>query len=196
MADPLYLSLWFPNFSTEEMLPRLRSVLHQFPFSDAHAGVGFVAVRSVDWSEPLLFQQTFDDRVEAGEALHLAADFLHGDNSYELEGLWDLWTPQPEGPWQSMPRTVRFFAYGTEFADGTWQDRGHIEIDLGLDSPFIGEGAELDQQAQMRIQQNIQKLLDYTKALETHCGLRARLLWSESENNLAQKLIERLQPKQ
>ena len=32
MADPLYLSLWFPNLELDELLPRTLTVMQQFPF--------------------------------------------------------------------------------------------------------------------------------------------------------------------
>ena len=33
MADPLYLSLWFPQFEIEDLMPRALAVMRQFPFS-------------------------------------------------------------------------------------------------------------------------------------------------------------------
>jgi hypothetical protein len=39
----------------------------------------------------------------------------------------------------------------------------------------------------------VQKLIDFTSKVEKNSGASARLLWSESEENLAQKLISRLQ---
>jgi hypothetical protein len=35
--------------------------------------------------------------------------------------------------------------------------------------------------------------VSFTAAVEKNCGISGRLLWSESEENLAQKLIARLQ---
>jgi hypothetical protein len=45
----------------------------------------------------------------------------------------------------------------------------------------------------MRIRDNVAKLVAFTNAVEKSAGVRARLLWSESEENLAQKLVARLQ---
>jgi hypothetical protein len=39
----------------------------------------------------------------------------------------------------------------------------------------------------------VQKLVDFTNEAEKSSGASGRLLWSESEENLAQKLIARLQ---
>ncbi len=51
MADQLYLNLWFPSFTEADMLPRLASVLRQFPFSAAKPGVGYVAVHGVAFAD-------------------------------------------------------------------------------------------------------------------------------------------------
>jgi hypothetical protein len=40
---------------------------------------------------------------------------------------------------------------------------------------------------------NVQKLVNFTTAVEKNTGISGRVLWSESEENLAQKLIARLQ---
>jgi hypothetical protein len=37
------------------------------------------------------------------------------------------------------------------------------------------------------------KLVEFTQRVEKNAGVRGRLLWSESEETLAQKLIARLQ---
>jgi len=43
------------------------------------------------------------------------------------------------------------------------------------------------------VRANVQKLVEFTSAVEKNSGASGRLLWSESEENLAQKLINRLQ---
>ena len=60
MADRLYLSIWFPSFHEQEIMPRLLSVIKQFPFSAKHGGVGYMGVRSISWDQPVIFEQTFD----------------------------------------------------------------------------------------------------------------------------------------
>lgn len=197
MADRLYLNIWFPSFREPEMLPRLLSVLKQFPFSEERGGVGYLAIRSISWEEPIIFQQTFDYRVAPEEALALAQDFLHEDNAYEVDVLWDLWVPTIEGDldetWVLRPQTVKFIAFGTQFEDGAFQENGHIQVDFGLDAPFLFEEAEFTGALEQRIKANVHKLVNFTSAVEKNCGISGRILWSESEDNLAQKLIERLQ---
>ena len=197
MADRLYLSVWFPSFHEPEMLPRLVSVLKQFPFSAQRSGIGYLAVHSVSWDQPVVFQQTLDFRSDPERVLALAGEFLHEDNAYELEAMWDLWTPIQEGDldttWDLKPQKVKFFAFGTEFEDSTYQQNGHIQVDFGLDTPFLYEEVDLTEAVEKRVKANVQKLVSFTTAVEKNCGISGRVLWSESEDNLAQKLIERLQ---
>ena len=197
MADRLYLSVWFPTFHEQEMLPRLLSVLKQFPFSADRPGVGYLGIRSISWDQPIIFQETFDYRADPERALQLASEFLHEDNAYELEVLWDLWVPTKEGDldetWILRPQPVKFIAFGTQFEEGTFQENGHIQVDFGLDAPFLYEEADYTSVLEQRIKANVQKLVAFTSAVEKNCGVSGRILWSESEDNLAQKLIERLQ---
>jgi hypothetical protein len=197
MADRLYLSIWFPSFQAQEMMPRLLSVLKQFPFSTRRGGVGYVGVRSISWDQPVVFEQTFDYRADPERALALAGEFLHEDNAYEIEALWDLWVPVQEGDldetWELQPQPVKFIAFGAKFEDATYQQNGHIQVDFGLDTPFLYEEADFTNALEQRIKANVQKLVNFTGAVEKNCGISGRVLWSESEDNLAQKLIERLQ---
>lgn len=197
MADRLYLSVWFPSFQEEEILPRVQSVLKQFPFSTEQPGVKYLAVRSISWEQPIVFQQTFDDRVEPEQAIALAGEFLHEDNAYEIDVMWDLWVPVQEGDldetWTMKPQTVKLMALGTAFDEAAFQEDGHIQIDFGLDAPFLFEEADYNDFLEQRIKANVQKLVAFTNAIEESCSISGRVLWSESEDNLAQKLIERLQ---
>jgi len=197
MADRLYLSVWFPSFQELEMLPRLLSVLRQFPFSADRPGIGYLGIRSISWDQPIIFQETFDYRADPERALQLASEFLHEDNAYELEVLWDLWVPTQEGDldetWTLRPQAVKIIAFGTQFEEGTFQENGHIQVDFGLDAPFLYEEADYTSVLEQRIKANVQKLVAFTSAVEKNCGVSGRILWSESEDNLAQKLIERLQ---
>jgi hypothetical protein len=43
------------------------------------------------------------------------------------------------------------------------------------------------------VKQNVQMLVDFTNGVQKHGGISTRLLWSESGESLARKLIERLQ---
>ena len=194
MADPLYLSLWFPSFPESEMMPRLFSVVRRFPFSASRPGITYVAVHPVSWSEATVLEQRFRPGLEPEQAIAIAGELLHRDYAYLLEANWDLWTRSEDtAEWLLEPHAVKFIAQGLGFDDATFEQSGHVQVDFGLDTPFLFEDTELDQIGEARVRANVQKLVEFTSAVEKNCGISGRVLWSESEENLAQKLIERLQ---
>lgn len=193
MADRLYLNLWFPNFAEGEMLARTLCVLRQFPFAAERPGIGYLAVHPISWNEPAIYQHTFDYHATPEHAIEIAQEFLHDDNAYEFEALWDLWTPGEEAGWVQAPRAVNFFVHGLNFEEGAYERDGHVQVDFGLDTPFLYEDVKLTPLTEARVRDNVQKLVEFTSTVEKNCGTTARLLWSESDENLAQKLIARLQ---
>ena len=194
MADPLYLSLWFPSFSPVEMMPRAASVLKLFPSSNSRPGIEYVSVQPISWDEPTVLERRFRPGLDTEQAIALAGDLLHDDYGYVFEVMWDLWQRSEETEnWKIEPTPARIIANGTRFDNGTYQQNGHVQVDFGLDTPFLYEDIELDEMDEARVRSNVQKLISFTNALEKNCGLTGRVLWSESEENLAQKLISRLQ---
>jgi hypothetical protein len=164
-----------------------------------------------------------DDRAEDTSASIIenavaeATEQLHDDMAYEFEMRWKLWSPvgadlQPPDPridiypefesvrldplWKLQPATVRIIGFGPQFDDASFDQNGHIRIDFGLDTPWLAETLEdeqLDEDAAKHIQQNVEMLLAFTLSVEKNCGISSRLLWTESGEPLAQKLIDRLQ---
>jgi hypothetical protein len=145
-----------------------------------------------------------------------ATEQLHDDTAYEFEMRWKLWAPEinsslpqidpddnsePDSAaldtlWKRQPATVRILGFGPGFDDATFEQNGHIRIDFGLDTPWLAETLEdedLDEDATKHIQQNVEMLLAFTLSVEKNCGISSRLLWTESGEPLAQKLIDRLQ---
>lgn len=197
MGDSLYLSLWFPSFDESEILPRTVSVLRQIPFSPARDGVTYAAIQPVSWSEPTILERRFLPGVPPEDAAEAVAGLLHDDYAYIFEAYWDLWTP-PEGAekWVLEPSLVRLVAHGMEFEEHAAEEAGHIQIDFGLDSSFLHEEVKFTSEAERNVRSNVQKLVEFTAKVEKNSGATGRLLWSESEENLAQKLITRLQRSQ
>lgn len=218
MADQLYLSLWFPNFRFEALPAALVSVLRQFALISGDPEgkrVTAASVYPISFTEAPTYQRIYvnDDRAQDSEASIIenavaeATEQLHEDMAYEFEMKWKLWMPEPGAPadpaaeldtlWKLQPSTVRILGFGPDFDDASFEQNGHIRIDFGLDTPWIMddtiEDSELDELAQKRIQQNIEMLLAFTLSVEKHCGISSRLLWTESGEPLAEKLIARLQ---
>jgi hypothetical protein len=148
-----------------------------------------------------------------------ATELLHEDTAYEFEMKWPLWAPEgltadglpseEEGSldaiWRQHLATVKFLGFGPEFDDATFEQNGHIRIDFGLDTPWLfDEDSQLESGSDpndneyaaltaKHIKQNIEMLLAFTLSVEKNCGISSRLLWTESGEPLAEKLIARLQ---
>ena len=150
-----------------------------------------------------------------------ATEQFHDDMAYEFEMRWLLWSPevnpiteaQPnpyletdpdteyesaalDTLWKLQPATVRILGLGPQFDDASFEQNGHIRIDFGLDTPWLAEtlaDEDLNEDATKHIQQNVEMLLAFTLSVEKNCGISSRLLWTESGEPLAQKLIDRLQ---
>jgi hypothetical protein len=194
MADPLYLSLWFPDLELDELLPRTLAVMQQFPFSANRGGVSYLSLHPVSWNEATVLEQRFEPGIAYEQAILTASDLLHDDYAYSFEAAWDLWIPSTDNRlWTKQPSLVKFIAYGPEFDDRVYEQEGHVKIDFGFDSPFLQEQVQLTSETEDKIRSNVHKLIEFTTKIEKNSGASARLLWSESEENLAQKLISRLQ---
>lgn len=197
MADTLNLSLWFPGFDAELMLPRLVEVLRYFPFSESLAGVQYVSVQPVDWAEPTAFEQGFSPGVPPEEAAEALREYAEPDYALGMEAYWDLWTMDPvTKQWRLEPEKVTFLAQGREFDAGAFAESGHLLVDFGLDFPFLQEEVSLNADDALRVKANVATLIEFIHRVERNCRTTGRVLWSESEDNLAQKLIARLQQMQ
>jgi hypothetical protein len=195
VPDPLHLSLWFPSFREQDMMLRTLSVLRQFPFSEQRSGVTYLAVHPVSWNEPTVLERRFIPPATPDAAVHVASDLLHEDYAYAFDVAWDLWTlEERSAQWALVPQRVRVIAQGNEFEEGAWEGTGNIDIDFGLDMPFLYENLQLAPADEERVRANVGRLIDFTNKVEKNSGSSGRLLWSDSDqDNLAQKLIARLQ---
>lgn len=196
MADPLYLSLWFPDFDEASMMPRTLGVLKEFPYSAICPGISAVAVHPVSWAEPTILERQFSPGIAPIEAVEVVSDLLHSDYAYVFDTHWDLWVIDANGMWSKQPQLVRFIANGTDFEDGDYEQAGHVQVDFGLDTDFLFEDVHFTPSSGERIRENVAILIAFTLAVEKNGGIRGRVLWSESDENLAQKLVARLQKTQ
>jgi hypothetical protein len=194
MPDPLYLSLWFPDFEGPAMLPHMLAILQQFSFSEPRPGIAYVAVQPVSWNEASVLERRFSPGIPPEEAMVIAADLIHDDYAYTFEVYWDLWVRnESSSDWHLEPSLVRIVAQGEEFEEGTANETGHIQIDLGLDSLFVPEDVALSEENQGKVRDNVKKLIEFTAKLQLNTRATSRRLWSESDETLAQKLIAGLQ---
>ena len=204
MADQLYLSLWYPNFRLASLPAALEKVMEQFGAVTGSSRVKAATVYPLSWNEVPAYQRIYDkehdpDSVDSEPRLAIPAamEILHDDLAWEFELEWELWAPEVEGGldpvWRREPAVVRIVGFGPNFDDAAWEQNGHVRIDFGPDTPFLQEEVDLDKIAAGYVKENVQLLVDFTNAVQQHGGISTRLLWSESGDSLAQKLIARLQ---
>jgi hypothetical protein len=204
MGDTIYLSLWYPNFRLIALPAALEKVMEQFAAVAGSARVHAAADYPISWNEPPVYERVYDEEHEPDleasqprQAIAAAMEMLHEDFAYEFELEWELWTPEVGGGldplWKKEPFRVHIVGYGPEFDQAAYEQNGHIRVDFGPDSPFLQEEVEIDRQAASHVKQNVQMLVDFTNAVQRNGGISTRLLWSESGESLAQKLIARLQ---
>jgi hypothetical protein len=194
VSDPVYLSLWFSDFSGPEMLPHAFAVLQQFPFSAQRPGISYFAVHPVSWGEATVLERRFPGGIDPGQATLIVAELIHDDYAYVFEAHWDLWAPDVSSEnWVLEAAPVRFIVQGEQFDEGAYQQTGHIQVDFGLDSYFLQPETPLSEQTRSKIRENVAKLVEFSVKVDKNSGTSSRVLWSESEESLAQKLIARLQ---
>ena len=215
MADQLYLSLWFPNFRFEGLPAALIAVMRQFGRVGGLPRVAAAAAYPVSFTEPAVYQRVYvlDTRAADTEdtkasmieySVAECTELLHEDTAYEFEMNWQLWNFEAgegglDGIWKKIPTTVKFLGFGPEFDDATFEQNGQIRVDFGLDTAWVfDEDAAWDDEeerseAAKKIKENIEMLLAFVLLVQKECGISSRLLWTESVEPLAEKLVARLQ---
>jgi len=171
--------------------------MQQFSMSSTLPGITGLVLHPISWNEATILERRFRPGITPAEAVEVAADLLHDDYAYVFEANWDLWTPEtPKAEWTLHPSVVKFIVRGVDFEQGQSKAQGDKEVDFGLDTPFLHEELELTNELDSRVRANVQNLVDFIHRAEQNPGVETRLLWSESDENLAQKLVSRLQKTQ
>jgi hypothetical protein len=215
MADQLYLSLWFPNFRFADLPATTMGVLRQFARISGLPRVAAAAAYPVSFAEPPVYERLYvlDKRADEADmadslienAVPEAMELLHEDTAYEFEMKWQLWTYEAaagglDAVWRRQPQTVKVLALGPDFDEAMYEQNGHIRVDFGLDTAWVFDEdsdvwADDDARADAAryIKENVEMLLAFTLSVEKHCIVSSRLLWTESGEPLAEKLVARLQ---
>ncbi|HEX4038229.1 MAG TPA: hypothetical protein VHX37_09235 [Acidobacteriaceae bacterium] len=204
MVDQLYLSLWYPNFRLDALPGALEKVMEQFVAVGGSARVSAATAYPISWNETPAWQRVYraeteDEDASPRAAIAAAMENAHDDDAWEFELVWELWVPEAGGEtgldtmWRQEPRGVRVVGFGPQFDEGAYETNGHIRVDFGLDTPFLYEDLDLDEDAVQRVKENVARLVEFTHLVQKNGGIATRLLWSESGESLARKLIERLQ---
>jgi hypothetical protein len=211
MANQAFMSVWCKDFSEERMIEQWSAFLKTVPFSATKPGFTYLVVRALDAAEsPVLEMDLRSVPLDAAGIVELAQEHLHSDSCYEVQSQWDLWLFDTEGKWKNEPHAMEIFCYGEDYDNAVWQERGHLEVNLGFEHLFTGHAGLLGirregrapaqspeearfleamawpenlQRYQEKTRDNIRKLLDWVRKVERAMPVERVRLWSEGEEN-------------
>jgi hypothetical protein len=171
--SPLALTIYF------------QKILEVFPFSKLRLG-SVLRVYAVSFQEVPVFEGFIDTEMDASEAASIVQEFVHDDCCIQLETKWDLY--QWDGSWELKPSRACIEVHGPHFERDVLNPLGEAEpiwIDLGPEATFLPQ----PQSDQLRpVQSNIRSILHFADDLQGVLAVERRLLWSETEDNFAERL--------
>ncbi len=219
MANRAYASIWAADFSEEKLVEQWKQFLETVPFSKERRGFTELVIRAVDATEtPILEQDLRSGEYGADVLAELAQEHAHSDCSYETQAHWDLWArDEASGVWAQKPQPLGIICYGTDFDDGAWKEQGHFLVYAGFEHFFTGHAgllgfrrrngerpedaneagfiAAMSQQEnlqayQEKTRENIKKLYEWMRQVETALPVEKYLFWSEGEENFEARMEE------
>lgn len=179
MHDPLFLSLWLKHYSAVGLPLYLKKTVSVFPQSKLLPG-GVFRVYPLSFQEAPLHEEYFDGALDAQAAAERAQLHLHEDICFQVQLRWDLY--QWTGDWELKPSTVYLEIFGPQFDTPRGE---HIRLDLGPQRLYL-PAAQSDNLHP--VQANIRSVLHLAQDLENELITERRLLWSEDEENFAERL--------
>lgn len=179
MGDPLFLSLWLRGYSPIALPVYLRKALSIFPYSTL-APMSVLRIYAISLHEAPIFEEFIEGIPDPQAVAQQAQEFLHEDCAFQLETQWDLF--QWDGEWGLKPSRALIEVYAPEFEGAGGE---HVRVDLGPNGLYLPQ----PQSDQLRpVQSNIRSLLRLTQDLEEELTVERRLLWSDEEENFAERL--------
>jgi hypothetical protein len=218
MANRAYANFWTRDYSEALMLDRFELWLETVPTSAKRPGFASLTARAVEPSEPPVLEHDFrDEGADAATVIALAREHRNADCAYEVEAYWDVWNCDwATGLWERGPQRLLLICNGETYDNGVAAEAGHFQADLGLEDLYTGHAGLLGMRgvrnapadpveaeflARMtdeetlceyheKTRQNIQQLMDWTRAVEQALPVERTILWSEGEENLEARLDE------
>lgn len=179
MGDALFLSLWLGRYSPIALPVYLKKAMSVFPVSKLEPG-GILRVFALNFQEAPQLEEYFDGVPDVSELAGRAQEFLHEDCAVQVETKWDLY--RWDGEWELKPSKVLLEVYGPEFDTPRGE---HVRLDLGMEGLYLPQ-AQSDQLKP--VQSNIRSVLHLAGDLEEELTVERRLLWSEEDENFAERL--------
>ena len=181
MPDQLYLSLWFRDYTPDNMLDYFEQLLRLFPFSNIRPGIAGLKIYALEYAEPPALEHAFAGETDAETVAGMCGEFENPDSAYIVDAWWDLF--KYNGAWQLTPSRVSLTCYGPEFEN---DERDHLRIDFGPDAEYLPRPDLPDSARAM--QSNLTSVLRLVSDLEEVLPIERKKLWSEGEENFAERL--------
>ncbi len=100
-----------------------------------------------------MLERRFHPGLDPEQAVAITNEFLQPDYAYSFESYWALFAEsENSNDIELSPQRAEIIVHGTEFDDGVYKQAGHIQIDFGLDTPFLYENVDLTQANENRVQ--------------------------------------------
>ena len=213
------MSIWSKNFTEATMLEQFGQLLETVPFSAERPGFTELVIRAVDPAESSLVERDLRNQpLGAATVMELAVEYLHADSAYEVQTHWDLWVYEGgPGRWQQRPQQLAIVCHGEEYDGGAYAEAGHFLAEVGFEHLLTGHAGLLGWHAEsvaapqhpaeaeflammqrpenlreyhQKTRENIQKLMDWMRAVEEAIPVERYRLWSEGEENFEARLDE------
>jgi hypothetical protein len=187
LSDHLYLSLWLAT-PEGELWTAFEQALALFPTSYVNPTCT-VRVYALEMVEPPLAEIRLEE-ADASLAVAAAREFENDDCAYEVECHWDLW--QRGGKeWKLLPAPVRIVAYGPAFESPSGEQ---LQADVGMDYLYLP--SDDGERAGIALRSNLKSLLRLANDWESSLAVERRLLWSETGDDLADRIEQSLSGEQ
>ena len=219
MANRAYASVWVRGFDEASMSASFERLLSTVPLSVTPPGFTGLVIRAVDFTEPLLEDYDLRSvSHSAADVAALAREHADRDVAYEVSARWDLWVrDSAEVAWKQRPEPLEIACYGPEYDSGVSAESGNFLADIGFEHLFTGHAgllaasrAGVEQREHVeearflawmsrpenlreyheKTRENVQKLMDWMRAIEDALPLERFRLWSEGEENFEARLDE------
>jgi hypothetical protein len=219
MANRAFVSIWTKGFAEATMLGQFERLLETVRLSAERPGFTELVIRAVDPAETSLIERDLRSHpLDASALMGLAREHTHADSAYEVWAHWDLWVYDAASRrWQLRPHPLGIVCHGEEYDGGAYAEAGHFQAEIGFEHLFTGHAGLLGTRAasmtqpqhpaeaeflavmtrpdnlrgyHQRTRENIQKLMDWMRAVEEALPVERYRLWSEGEENFEARLDE------
>jgi hypothetical protein len=219
MANRAFVSIWTKGFAEATMLGQFERLLETVRFSAERPGFTELVIRAVDPAETSLVERDLRSHpLDAAALMDLAREHTNADSVYEVWAHWDLWVYDAASRrWQLRPQPLGIICHGEEYDGGAYAEAGHFQADIGFEHLFTGHAGLLGARAtsatpplhpveaeflavmarpdnlrgyHQRTRENIEKLLEWMRAVEEALPVERYRLWSEGEENFEARLDE------